>query len=113
MRCNESMNLPSVPFDIRVEHDQATTLASCMSMEPADHISAGAWRLLLAMRRVIGMLPGEDIWLIWRGDRRKATLVDVTNTLRGSNFVTLILSIPEDWFSPQLIFNFQANDRNA
>ncbi len=77
-----------------------------MSLEPADHVFTGAWRFLLAMRRVIGMLPNEEIWLIWRGDRRKATLVDVAHSFRGSNFVTVIASIPEDWFSPQLIFNF-------
>jgi hypothetical protein len=67
-----------------------------MRLEPTDHLSAGAWRFLLATH-CGDISVHDDIWLIRRGDRRKATLLSAKSSLGQSAFVEVVV-VSDGWF---------------
>lgn len=94
------MNIPKIPFNLRIERSGATFLASCMSLQPGDRISAVDWRFLLATGRLVDVSASEEIWLLSRrGARCKATLVGNNSGVGGSTCVEIIASIADDWFA--------------
>jgi hypothetical protein len=95
------MKIPSIPFDLLVEHNGAEIAAQCLDAKPVRN-SDSTWKFVFETRRVFGMLPDEQIWLRGKGEIRcRATMLQCLCGMNGSNTIEIMATVPDGFFVTQ------------